>query len=169
MPIEIKTLKVPGATLTYTLRGAGPLLFLIASKKVRKLVAHEPPVEGVLPEFDHLQAEVADGLHQGGVQAALANFFPRLGLRYDVVEPGVVLAPPNPQAAAARGQSLMRYTFPAVHRYRLNVEKLAATPVPVILAGSEAGQDGAPYRWVQALAARLEKELFLFPSPCWLY
>jgi pimeloyl-ACP methyl ester carboxylesterase len=131
--------------------------------QVRSLVAHEPPVEGLLPEFDQAQTEVATAAQQGGMQA-LGLFFSRLGLRYDDLEPGVVLPPRNPQEAAVRGQALLRYTFPAVHRYRLDVAALATLPVPLVVAASSTGQATPVYHCTQALAARLGKEVVAFPS-----
>jgi len=132
--------------------------------QVRGLVAHEPPAEGVLPEFDRYQDEVAQALRQGGVPAAMAKFFARLGVQFDDPEPGVVLPPRSPQEAAMRGQALMRYTFPAVHRYRLDVAALSATPVPVVLAGGSAGHATPVYHCTQALAEHLGAALVEFPG-----
>jgi pimeloyl-ACP methyl ester carboxylesterase len=132
--------------------------------QVRALVAHEPPAEGLLPEFDKAQEEVTEALRQGGGPSAMMMFFSRLGLRYDDLEPGVVLPPRDPQDAAIRGQALMRYTFPAVHRYRLDVDALAAAPVHVVLAGGSVGQDTPIYHCTEALAARLGSEVVQFPS-----
>jgi pimeloyl-ACP methyl ester carboxylesterase len=132
--------------------------------QVKLLVAHEPPAEGVLPEFDRFQAEVAEALQQGGVPAAMSKFMTHIGVNYSELEPGVVLPPRNPQEAAMRAQALMRYTFPAVHAYHLDVAALASTPVRVILAGGSAGSSTSGYRCTQTLASQLGTDFVEFPS-----
>lgn len=132
--------------------------------QILTLVAHEPPAEGVLPEFDRYQAEMAEAQQQGGSRETMMKFISQIGVSYDDLEPGVVLPPHNPQESAARAQALMRYTFPAVHRYRLDVAALAATPVRVVLAAGSAGRNTSIYRCAQALASRLGTELVGFPS-----
>jgi pimeloyl-ACP methyl ester carboxylesterase len=139
-------------------------LILRWPEQVRLLVAHESPVEGLLAEFDAAQAEMAAALQQGGAQAALMKYFARSGMRYDDLEPGVVLPPPNPQEAALRGQALMRYTFPAVHAYRLDVAALAASPVKLVIAACSSGQDTPVHHCTEALAERLGKPVVTFPS-----
>lgn len=141
-------------------------LLLHHPEQVRLLVAHEPPVEGILPNFDQSQAEVADALSEGGVPAAMQKFFSGMGVQFTDLEPGVVMPPRNPQEAFLRGQALMRYTFPAVHRYRLDIEALRgiSTQVPLVLAVSSSGQNTLVYQCTLALAARLEKAVAVFPS-----
>lgn len=131
--------------------------------QVHTLVAHEPPAEGVLPEFDRYQAEMAEA-RQKDPRAAMMKFIAGLGVNYDDLEPGVVLPPRDTQEAILRGQALMRYTFPAVHRYRLDVPALAAAPLRLVLAGGSAGRDTPTFRCTQALAERLGTTLVEFPS-----
>jgi len=135
-------------------------------EQVRLLVAHEPPVEGILASFDQSQAEIADALREGGGPSALQKFFSRTGIQFNDLEPGVVLPAPNPQEAVLRGQALMRYTFPAVHRYRLDVEALrhVAEHVPLVLAVSSSGQNTPVYQCTLTLAAHLGKKMSVFPS-----
>ncbi len=132
--------------------------------QVRVRVAHEPPVEGILPEFDRYQNEMAEAQRQGNGPAAMLKFFAQTMVRYEDLEPGVVLQPRDPQETAARGQALLRYTFPAVHHYRLDVAALAASPVRVVLAGGSVGQDTPVFRCTQTLATRLGAKMVEFPS-----
>jgi pimeloyl-ACP methyl ester carboxylesterase len=131
--------------------------------QIHTLVAHEPPVEGILPEFDRYQQEMAEAQKQDD-PSFLVKFFAQLGVRFDDLEPGVVLPQPDPQETAARTQALMRYTFPAVHRYRLDIAALAASPVRLILAVGSSGRGTIVYRCTQALANRLGYDLVDFPS-----
>ncbi|GAA4232400.1 hypothetical protein FHR32_002128 [Streptosporangium album] len=75
---ETNTLKAPGATLYYEVRGSGPVLLPICGGiydaagygglelaarhpwQVRTLVAHEPPVLDLLPDRDHWHAVIRD-------------------------------------------------------------------------------------------------------------
>jgi pimeloyl-ACP methyl ester carboxylesterase len=135
-------------------------------EQVRMLVAHEPPVEGILPSFDQSQNEIADAIRAGDGPTALQLFFSRTGLQFNDLEPGVVLPPRNPQEALLRGQALMRYTFPAVHRYRVDVEALrgAAEQVPLVIGVSSSGQQTPVYQCTLTLADRLGKQVAVFPS-----
>jgi pimeloyl-ACP methyl ester carboxylesterase len=131
--------------------------------QVRTLVAHEPPAEGILPEFDRYHEEMAEAQKQND-PLAIIRLFAQLGVRFDDLEPGIVLPQPDPQESAARTQALMRYTFPAVHRYRLDIDALAASPVRLILAGGRSGRETITYRCTQALAERLGLDMIDFPS-----
>lgn len=133
-------------------------------EQIRVLVAHEPPVEGLLPEFDQHQAEVMEAHQRGDGQAAMMKFVSQIGIRYDNLEPGVILPQHNPLDAARRGAALMAYTFPAVHRYRLNVSALAAAPTHIILAGGSTGRGTLVYRCTTLLADRLGTQVVEFPS-----
>lgn len=133
-------------------------------EQVKALVAHEPPVEGVLVEFDRSQDEIFEALRQGGAPAAMAKLAGHIGVSYNDLEPGVVIPPPDPREAAARMQAFMRYTFPAVHRYRLDVDALTHSLVRLILATGSEGPDTPVRSCSYALAARLGKKVVRFPS-----
>lgn len=74
-------------------------------EQVRTLVAHEPPVEGILPEFDRGQAEIAEALHQGDMQA-LAKLGSQINLRFDDLEPGGGPSSPRPARCGSAWGSL---------------------------------------------------------------
>jgi pimeloyl-ACP methyl ester carboxylesterase len=128
------------------------------------LIAHEPPVEGILDEFDHGQQEVSTAFKEGGMLAATKLFFNQITVNYEDLEAGVILPPRNPQEAAIRGLALMLYTFPAAHEYRLDLDALKAADQRVILACGVASQSSPIYRCVQALASQLGTKVVEFPS-----
>ncbi|MCL5998242.1 MAG: alpha/beta hydrolase [Chloroflexi bacterium] len=132
--------------------------------QVRMLVTHEPPVEGLLPDFDQFQADLLETYRQEGGLAALRKFMTQLGVNYAQREPGVELPPSSTESATKRGDALIAYTFMAVHRYQLDLAALATTPARVVLAAGSAGQSSLGYRCASAVAERLGTTLVEFPS-----
>jgi hypothetical protein len=103
------------------------------------LVAQEPPVEGLLSEFDRFQAEILAAYQATGGAAALMKFVRDLGVTYDDIEPGFELPPRSPRDLAGRGEALITYTFRRVHAYRLDIPGVAAAQTPIVLAGGRRG------------------------------
>lgn len=133
-------------------------------QQVRLLVAHEPPVEGVLPEFDQMQEEIQGIFQQASGAQAMMKFMASLGVRYDDMEPGVEMPRRGPQDLDQRGNALVNYTFKAVHRYRLDLAALAQTPVKIVLAAGSEGQGTPIYRCATIIAERAGKAFVEFPS-----
>jgi pimeloyl-ACP methyl ester carboxylesterase len=131
--------------------------------QVRMLVAHEPPVEGLLPEFDQFQQELSDTFHREGGLKAMMYSMGKLGVTYTDLEPGIELPRRDPRTAAD-GQSYFGYTFLAVHSYRLDVAALKATPARVVLAAGSTGREYLGYRCTAALADRIGTTVVEFPS-----
>lgn len=113
-------------------------------KQVRLLVAHEPPVEGLLPDFVLLQEEIHQTSIREGSLVAMYKLARQLNLDYSDLEPGVVL--PQRDARSAYSNNF-GFTFLAVHHYRLDVDALKAAAMPVVLAGGSTGT-------IQAIAAQ---------------
>ncbi|HEY3291933.1 MAG TPA: alpha/beta hydrolase, partial [Anaerolineae bacterium] len=75
-------------------------------EQVRLLIAHEPPVEGLVPDFDQFQADVAGIYQRAGTVAALGKFTSQLGVSYADMEPDVVLPPRNMESITADADAL---------------------------------------------------------------
>ena len=130
---------------------------------VRLLVAHEPPVEGVLPAFDQFQNELFEIYRRQGGLAAMMKVMQQNKVSYADMEPGAELAARDPREMTARGAAFT-YTLEAVHGYRLNLAALATTPVRVVLAAGGAGRDTLGYACTAAVAKRLGVAVVDFPS-----
>ena len=128
---------------------------------IKMLVAHEPPVEGLLDDFDQIQEEIHQSYLREGGMVAMYKMARQLNLNYDDLEPGVVLPQRDPRASKPPN---FGYTFLAVHHYRLDVNALAFCGVKIVLAGGITGQSNPAYRSTLALADRLGKSLVHFPS-----
>jgi pimeloyl-ACP methyl ester carboxylesterase len=133
-------------------------------QKVISLIAHEPPVEGILDEFDKGQQAIYDAFKEGGVMAAMRRFSDQINANYDELEPGVKLPPRNPQDAAIRAQALLRYTFPAVHEYRLDIDSLKSVKKKVFLACGANSHNTRVGHCVEVLANLIGTKVIEFPS-----
>jgi pimeloyl-ACP methyl ester carboxylesterase len=131
--------------------------------QVGMLVAHEPPVEGLLPDFDCFQEDVLATYQREGAAAVLAKFMASLSVNYADLEPGVVL-PQRDTRRPGSGEAFFACTFQPVHRYRLDLAALAAAPARIVLAAGSAAPASLGYRCTAALAERLGKSLVEFPS-----
>lgn len=131
--------------------------------QVGMLVAHEPPVEGLLPDFDRFQDDVLATYQREGAAAALAKFMASLSVNYADLELGVEL-PQRDTRRPGSGEAFFAFTFQPVHRYRLDLAALAAVPTRIVLAAGSAAPTSMGYRCTAALAERLGKSLVEFPS-----
>jgi pimeloyl-ACP methyl ester carboxylesterase len=130
---------------------------------VRVLVAHEPPVEGLLPEFDRFQDDMLATYQREGAMPAMMKFMASLSVNYADLEPGVEL-PQRDTRRPGSGEAFFAYTFQPVHRYRLDLAALAAAPTHIVLAAGSAAPASMGYRCTAALAERLGVSLVEFPS-----
>lgn len=136
-------------------------------EQVRLLVAHEPPVTGLLPDPERGQAirdqeEVEELYRREGIAAAMRKFVAVAGIRFDDREPDIAIPQPRPERIANLEVFLAR-DAPAVHRYQLDLpalHKAAARIVPAAGASTQA----FPRHCAQALANELGRPLAEFPG-----
>ena len=135
--------------------------------QVGLLVAHEPPLPGLLPEPERGQGirdqeEVEELYRRRGIAAAMQKFVALAGLSFDDREPDVSVPQPRPERMANLELFLSR-DAPAVHRYQLDrsaLQEVAARIVPAAGGNTEA----FPGRCAQGLASELGRPLAEFPG-----
>jgi pimeloyl-ACP methyl ester carboxylesterase len=132
-------------------------------EQVHTLVAHEPPAEYLLPATEQLQEDAFEVFRREGAFAALALLGSQNGMNYEDREPGVDLSSTR-EESAANANALFKYTFLAVHRYRLDFAALLAAPTRIVLAGGSGGRGYVGYRCAMAVAEGLGTVVVEFPS-----
>ncbi|HEY5882651.1 MAG TPA: alpha/beta hydrolase [Nakamurella sp.] len=156
--------------------GAVTALALVAAypDDVATLVAHEPPLFGLLPDAERAFAAeraVQDAYRAGGFGSGMAAF---IGL---TSWPGEFTAEyadrPLPDPAAfgmptdddgSRDDPLLSGGSNAVTSYRPDVPVLRAAPTRVVLAAGVESRNTATWRTAQAAADALGEPLSVFPS-----
>lgn len=156
--------------------GAVTALALVAAHPddVTTLVAHEPPLIGVLPDAPaakRAQALVRDTYEAKGSGAGMAAFIAMTSW------PGVFtddyFAQPTPDPAmfgmptednGARGDPLLSDRSWAITDYLPDVDALAAAPTRIVIAVGEESGDTFTGRTSVATAALLDQEATVFPS-----
>ena len=141
--------------------------------QVRTLVAHEPPLLGVLPDAEQAFAaerRILEAYHQRGWGAGMATFIALTSW------PGEFTAafgdPPLDPAAfgmpadddGARDDPLLSGASAPVTAYRPDVDALRAASTRVVIAAGIESQGLLTWRSSAALAAALGQELAIFPS-----
>ena len=141
--------------------------------QVRTLVAHEPPLLGVLPDAEQAFAaerRILEAYHQRGWGAGMATFIALTSW------PGEFIAdfgdPPLDPASfglpagddGARDDPLLSGASAPVTAYRPDVDALRATSTRVVIAAGVESQGLLTWRASAALAAALGQELAIFPS-----
>jgi len=132
-------------------------------ERVRGLLAHEPPLPGLLSPEERTtlrdgQAHVDAALRAGDPTAAAA----RLAALTGMPRSGPVPSTPNPQLAA-RAAYLARVAL-ALHRYQLDVDALSRTPARIVPGAGAEDRDHGAYRSAVALAALRHVDLVEFPG-----
>jgi hypothetical protein len=132
------------------------------------LVAHEPPVVQLLPEPDRVRAgeaqkEVEDTFRTEGAMAALRKFAALSGIDLGHREPGVTLAPPNPDRLPNL-EFFLTYDAPAVRDQRLDLDALKASPTRIVPAVGETSAHAWPQRCGRLLAEALGLPYAEFPG-----
>jgi len=141
-------------------------------ERVRRLVAHEPPLASVLPDADSWLAYYDDlyaTYRTEGLTAAKEAFRAHVGLGAETrPPPGSELPPERLEELLERLRHNLVFwfehevrTFPG---HRLDLGALAAAADRLVLAGSTTGRDEFAYRPNQALAATLGLPLRHFPG-----
>ena len=133
-------------------------------QQVRMLVAHEPPVRDIMPEFDQFGDEILVIGHNQGGWAVLMRLMQVDGVMADELEADVVLPPPDPQDMARRGEAFLPFGFLPAYSYRLDQAALAAAPIQLVLAAGRDGADLLPYRNTIVLAQQLGLPVVEFPG-----
>ncbi|WP_238008134.1 alpha/beta fold hydrolase [Dactylosporangium sp. AC04546] len=148
-----------GATIALELAARHPEL-------LRTVVAHEPPVFELLPDFERfrtLMAAVSQADRESGWGAAMGVFGAGLGMGEEPV-PG---PPPSPEFAARMQQNMpffVTYEVPPVSAYRLDLDALRVAATRIVPAAGAASTGEPPNRVALELATRLDTTAVLFPG-----
>ncbi|MEV6647210.1 alpha/beta hydrolase [Amycolatopsis sp. NPDC051371] len=141
---------------------------------VSTLVAHEPPLVGVLP--DAAAAERAgkafrDAYQARGFGAGMAGFITMTSWKGEFTDDYFALPAADPaqfglpaEDDGRRDDPLMTDRSLAVTAYRLDVEALNAAPTRVVIAVGEESRDVMTGRAALATAERLGQDATVFPS-----
>jgi pimeloyl-ACP methyl ester carboxylesterase len=152
--------------------------------QVRALVAHEPPLLGLLPDADHWQsviAEVERAYRDGGVGPAMGVFGAAMGMsggdepaepdeQGEHGEPGEAAEPPSPEmlemfARFERNTDFfVGYEVPGFGRQAVDVAALRESPVRITVAVGAESAGEPPHRAGLALAERLGKPAETYPG-----
>jgi len=141
--------------------------------QVRTLVAHEPPLLGVLPDAEQAFAaerRILEAYHQRGWGAGMATFIALTSWPGEFTAAFAV--PPLDPATfgmpagddGARDDPLLSGASAPVTAYRPDVDALRATSTRVVIAAGVESQGLLTWRASAALAAALGQELAIFPS-----
>lgn len=135
--------------------------------RVRTLVAHEPPVLGVLPDAAERLAEMDDiveTFQQQGVGPAFMKFMATSGM--DTGEEGAPAAQPEEPSAQdlADGARFLGHDLRGTARYLPDIAALTAGPARVVIGIGATSGALLTYRTSTELAARLGTESAEFPG-----
>ncbi|WP_024285128.1 alpha/beta fold hydrolase [Cellulomonas sp. KRMCY2] len=155
--------------------GAVTALALVTAhpEDVRTVVAHEPPVIGVLPDAEHAFAaerRVQEVYHQRGWGAGMAMFIALTSWKGEFTaefgsetpDPAIFGLPTHDDGS--RDDPLLSGASAPVTVYRPDVRALAAASTRVVIAAGIESQGLLTWRTATALAAGLGLELAVFPS-----
>lgn len=139
--------------------------------EVRTLVAHEPPVIGLLPDRDQLRAQIQDiydTYRHDGADKAMQKFLAHAGLGSPAApdEGGSRWEPSPEQIARMRattGQFLAHLIRPTTN-YRPDIEALRAAPTRLVVAAGATSTGQLANRTAVALASELGTPVVEFPG-----
>lgn len=135
--------------------------------RVRTLVAHEPPVLGLLPDAEERLAEtddIVETFHREGLGPALAKFLATSGM--DTDEEGAPAAPPEEPSAQdlADGARFLAHELRGTARYMPDLPALTAGRTRVVIGIGATSGPLVTYRTSMELAGRLGTEPAEFPG-----
>ncbi|WP_405798352.1 alpha/beta fold hydrolase [Streptomyces sp. NBC_01506] len=135
--------------------------------RVRTLVAHEPPVLGLLPDADERLAEtddIVETFHREGVGPAFAKFMATSGL--ETGEEGAPAEPPGEPSAQdlADGARFLGHELRGTAGYLPDIDALTAGPARVVIGIGATSGPLLTYRTSTALATRLGSRPAEFPG-----
>ena len=129
---------------------------------VRVLVAHEPPVGGLLTGDEEPSVSLTDIYAEtGDADAAMRRFAASLapeGLRSAAQDR------PRTEAKTRNNEFFLTNDAPAVHRYELDLDTLTALTSRLVIGGGRDGREFFPYICASRLAGRLGIGLAEFPG-----
>ena len=141
---------------------------------VGTLVAHEPPILGVLPDAERaLAAEkaVQDRYHAAGWGAGMAAFIGLTMWQGEFTDDYLATPPPDPAGFGMptdddgnRDDPLLSGVANAVTAYQLDVPAVTAAPTRVVLAAGVESRGTITWRTTEAAAAALGVPMTEFPS-----
>ena len=141
---------------------------------VLTLVAHEPPLVGVLPDADLARRAgqaAADVYEERGWGAGMAAFIAMTMWQGEFTEDYLRAPAPDPaqfglptQDDGSRDDPLLGDRSTEVTDYRPDVDALTAAPTRIVLAVGEETGDTLTARTARATAALLGQEAVVFPS-----
>jgi pimeloyl-ACP methyl ester carboxylesterase len=156
--------------------GAINALALVAAHPhdVATLVAHEPPLTGLLPDAEQVAAaerQVQAAYHRAGFGAGMARFIAMISWQGEFTDE--VAARPDPDPAqfglpteddGTRDDPLLSGTGNETTAFRPDSHALAAAPTRVVVAAGVESRNVLTGRTAEAVAALLHQPLVEFPS-----
>lgn len=156
--------------------GAVNALALVAAhpEDVRTLVAHEPPLAGLLPDADNAKAAVraiSSTYEERGFGAGMAHFIAITGHRGEF--PDDIAQKPAPDPAqfgmpadddGSRTDVMLHQNIIGTTHYQPNFDALRAASTQIIVAAGAESEGEMACRGAYAVAAELETEPVVFPS-----
>jgi pimeloyl-ACP methyl ester carboxylesterase len=156
--------------------GAVAALALVAAHPgdVRTLVAHEPPLVGLLPDAaaaGRAGQAVRDAYQAGGFGAGMAAFVVMTSWKGEFTDDYFAQPPADPaqfgmpaEDDGRRDDPLLTDRSLAVTAYQLDVDALTAAPTRIVIAVGEESADVLTGRTALATAERLGQAATVFPS-----
>lgn len=156
--------------------GAVTALALVAAHPgdVRVLVAHEPPLTGVLPDADGARralAAVREAYNARGFGAGMAAFIMMTSWRGEFTDDFFALPAPDPAMFGmptdddgSRDDPLLSERSDAVSAYRPEVDALKAAPTRIVIGVGEESEGIFTGRAAVATAQLLGSDAVVFPS-----
>ncbi len=156
--------------------GAVNALALVAAHPhdLATLVAHEPPLTGLLPDAEQVAAaerQVQAAYHRAGFGAGMARFIAMISWQGELTDE--VAAQPDPDPAqfglpteddGTRDDPLLSGTGNEITAFRPDSHALAAAPTRVVVAAGVESRNVLTGRTAEAVAALLDQPLVEFPS-----
>ncbi|MCI0156279.1 alpha/beta hydrolase [Leifsonia shinshuensis] len=156
--------------------GAVTALALVAAHPddVRVLVAHEPPLPGVLPDARNAERaleKVHETYDAHGFGPGMAAFIAMTSWRGEFTDDYFALPAPDPAMFGmptdddgSRGDPLLSERSVAVTGHRLDVDALTAAPTRIVIGVGEESEGVFTGRTSVAVAELLGSEAVVFPS-----
>lgn len=156
--------------------GAVTSLALVAAYPgdVTTLVAHEPPINAVLPDAEaaeRARAGVVAAYEAGGWAEGMAAFIAMTSWRGEFTDDYFALPAPDPAQFGmpvddngSRDDPLLSDRSDPVVNYRPDFRALAAAPTRIVIAVGEESKDMFTWRSSEATARLLGQEATVFPS-----
>lgn len=136
-------------------------------ERVRRVVAHEPPINAVLPDEQRQELEAAqlgvEVAHRtGGVAAAMQALARMSGFDPNDREADVPIPPPAPQRLANL-EYFLTEDAPAVRTYRPDLDRIVAQADRIVMARGASSTGPVPAA-AEVLAARLGTPVVTLPG-----